>query len=194
MLAAYKITVDHYGRAYVLDEIYQGKDNGGEGLIVSAAAQEIKKLIGADNIKEIYAPPDLWNRQKDTGKSIAQLFYEHGVKLNKVSNSRVAGWLNLKEWLKVYADEKGEAVSDIRIFPCCKNLIRAMSELQVDKKDYNECSDSPHELTHAPDALRYFVSGRPVKAKTAQPLPKYDFSFQRPKKDAAGYGDKINFI
>ena len=194
MLAAYKIAVDNNNRAYVLEELYEGKDNGGKGHIVSEAAKHILKLIGKDHIKGIYAPPDLWNRQKDTGKSIAELFYENKVKLTRVSNDRAAGWLNLKEWLKIYTGEDGEPVSDLRIFSNCSNLIRTLADIQVDVKNPSDCMKDPHELTHAPDALRYFVSGRPKKANSKRPAPIYNFKSERPKNNGYGLGEKIKPI
>lgn len=194
MLAAYKIAVDNNNRAYILEEIYTGKDNGGDGLIVSQAAKEIQSLIGKDNVCYIYAPPDLWNRQKDTGKSIAELFYENGVKLTKVSNDRVAGWLGLREWLKVYDDETDTKTADMRIFSNCINLIRTLPELQYDPKNPADCMKEPHELTHAPDALRYFISGRPKKARKHDTKPVYNFKSERPKKDGIGYGETIKPI
>lgn len=194
MLAAYKIVIDNNNRAYVLEEVYEGKDNGGKGHIVSEAAKLIRDLIGKDKIKSIYAPPDLWNRQKDTGKSIAQLFSENGVKLTRVSNDRAAGWLNLKEWLKIYNGEDGEAVADLRIFAKCTNLVRALADIQVDSNNPGDCMKEPHELTHAPDALRYFVSGRPQKTPKPYKAPKYNFKSERPKSQCYGLGEKIKPI
>lgn len=194
MLAAYKIAVDNYNRAYVLDEIFEGKDNGGKGHIVSEAARRISELIGKDRIKSIYAPPDLWSRQKDTGKSIAELFAENGVKLTKVSNSRAAGWLNLKEWLKVYPGEDGEPVADLRVFANCTNLVRSLADIQVDVNNPSDCMTEPHLLTHAPDAIRYFVCGRPQKPKPRSVPPKYNFASERPKGNGYGIGEKIKPI
>jgi phage terminase large subunit len=194
MLAAYKIAVDNNNRAYVLEEVYEGKDNGGTGLIVSEASKRIKTLIAKDKIKSIFAPPDLWNRQKDSGKSIAELYHENGVKLTRVSNDRAAGWLNLKEWLRVYEGEDGRELADIRIFSNCINLIRALADLQVDSQNPNDCMKDPHELTHAPDALRYFVSGRPKKAARIASVPKYNFKSERPKTEGFGLGEKIKPI
>lgn len=194
MLAAYKIAVDNNNRAYVLEEVYEGKDSGGTGLIVSEASKRIKTLIAKDKIKSIFAPPDLWNRQKDSGKSIAELYHENGVKLTRVSNDRAAGWLNLKEWLRVYEGEDGRELADIRIFSNCINLIRALADLQVDSQNPNDCMKDPHELTHAPDALRYFVSGRPKKAARIASEPKYNFKSERPKIEGFGLGEKIKPI
>lgn len=70
-------------------------------LIVSDAVQTLKSYMRQDKYKYIYAPPDLWNRNRDTGKSTAELFWEGGIDLTKASNNRIAGWLNVKEWLRI---------------------------------------------------------------------------------------------
>lgn len=194
MLAAYKIALSSEGRAYVIAEVYEGKDSGGEGLIVSKAAAKIKELCGADDIRAVFAPPDLWSRQKDSGKSIARLFFENGVSLTKVSSSRVHGWSELKEWLEVYVGEDGERTARLQIFDCCKNLIRTLSSIQCDSANMSDCAKSPHELTHAPDALRYFVAGGPKFRPGSEPLRRYAFSSEKPKRSAAGLGDKIKII
>ena len=46
-------------------------------------------------------------------------------------------------------------------------LIRTLPQLQCDPHRPNDTAAEPHELTHAPDALRYFVAGRPF----APPVP-----------------------
>lgn len=179
MLAAYKIAVDGGGCAYVTDEIYEGKDNGGDGLIVSQAAGRVKELCGGDEIRAVFAPPDLWSRQKDSGKSIAGLFLENGVSLTRVTSARVAGWLALKEWLHKTEDGAGGYTARLRIFDGCQNLIRSMSLLQCDNQNPADCAGVPHELTHAPDALRYFIAGQPRPAEKEQLHYKYGFSFEK---------------
>ena len=51
----------------------------------------------------------------------------------------------------------------LRIFENCRNLIRTLPALQYDDKDPEDVANEPHELTHAPDALRgfciYWVAG-----------------------------------
>ena len=71
----------------------------------------------------------------------------------KLTPRREDGWLALKEWLKV---SKGE--SKLTISRKCKNLIRSMSQLMHDTKNPCDAATVPHEITHAPDALRYFAS------------------------------------
>ena len=194
MLAAYKIALDERRRAYVIAELYEGKDSGGEGLIVSEAAKRIKELIGSDDVRAVFAPPDLWNRQKDSGKSMARLFFENGISLTKVSASRVSGWMELKEWLRIYEDEQGARTANLRIFDGCKNLIRTLGLLQCDSTNPSDCARTPHELTHAPDSLRYFVAGGPKGTPERQMHYRYGFEFEKPKKGAYGVGDKINII
>lgn len=157
MFAGFFIAVDTQGKAYVYREIYK------PNLIISNAAKEI---LNADekNISAYYAPPDLYNRRQDTGKSVAEIFSEYGILLSKSENSRVQGWYNLKEWIMPYKDETGHMTANLVIFENCTNLIRTLPALTFDKSNPNDVANMPHEITHAPDALRYFVAGRPVPA------------------------------
>ena len=152
MLAALFIAVDEKGRAYVYDEIYES------GLIVSEAAEKIRRKSEGDTI--FIAPQDLWSRQKDSGKSIAELFAAGGVYLTRLCPERIAGWLALKEWLKT--DENGRAMMQIDVK--CKNLLRTLPLLMHDARRQGDAATEPHEITHAPDALRYFASFRVCNA------------------------------
>lgn len=159
MLAAYFIAVDSQGQAWVYKEIYES------GLIVSDAARRIRQYTAADeHIYQYFAPPDLWNRRQDTGKSAADIFAEHGVSLSKAENNRIAGWYDLREWLKPYTDEQGRMRAALTVFSNCENLIRTLPSISRDPANPNDTAATPHELTHAPDALRYFVAGRPLPA------------------------------
>lgn len=159
MLANYWIAVDPNNKAYVYKELYESN------LIISDAAKRIKEVNGDDVIYSKFAPPDLWNRRQETGKSAAQLFSENGEVLTKANNNRVQGWYNLKEWLKPYEDEQGIKTASLVIFKNCANLIRTLPQLQRDEKDPNDVATEPHELTHGPDAIRYFIAGRPSPHK-----------------------------
>ncbi|MFV0352206.1 MAG: phage terminase large subunit, partial [Oscillospiraceae bacterium] len=176
IFACYWMALDAYGRAWAYREIYTGKDNGGQGVLPSEAAQMIR--AHDDKVDGCIAPPDLWNRQKDTGRSIAEIFAEHGVYLRRADNSRVQGWLNLKEALRVQPDEHGKPAAGLRVFENCVNLIRTLPALQYNPDNPCDIADRPHELTHAPDALRYFFAGRP--AATARPLPPPDEDMPKP--------------
>lgn len=150
-LACLYIAVDTNGVAYVVNEVYQSN------LIISDAAAAI---IAGEPRKQkqwtTYAPPDLWSRSKDTGRSIEETFFQNGVTFTKSSNDRVAGWLSIHERLKPTGAEDGLPPARLQIFSSCRNLIRCISTLTTDEKNVNDCATEPHEITHLPDALRYF--------------------------------------
>lgn len=157
MLAGYWIALAPNGEAYVYREIYES------ALIVSVAAKKIREM-STEFVDEFIAPPDLWNRRQDTGKSAAEIFSDCGVALARANNSRVQGWYELKEWLLPRRCEDGAPRPRLRIFDTCENLIRSLLALQHDERDPNDAAKTPHELTHAPDALRYFAAARPRPA------------------------------
>ena len=54
----------------------------------------------------------------------------------------------------------------LTMFDTCRNLIRTLPALQHDKRNPSDTANTPHELTHAPDALRGYAATvhEPVKA------------------------------
>jgi hypothetical protein len=54
----------------------------------------------------------------------------------------------------------------LKIFSFCTELIKCLPALQTDHLRPSDCSTEPHEITHAPDALRGFAIYR------ARPTPK----------------------
>ena len=155
MLACYWVAMDPQGRAYVYRELYE------PGLVISDAAEKIAEL-SEEPVDGTFAPPDLWNRRQDTGQSVADIFGERGIWLTKATNDLVHGWLALHEWLKPGVDETGTPAAGLRIFESCRNLISCLPALCYDPKNPNDCANEPHEITHGPDAIRYFVAGRPA--------------------------------
>lgn len=168
MCATLWIAMDYHMNCYAYKELYE------PDLIVSEAARKINEMTD-EKIQIDYAPPDLWNRNKDTGKSTADIFAENGQYLTKADNNRVTGWLAVHEWLKIYKDEQGQPNSKLKIFSNCVNLIRTLPALQHDEKNPNDVAVEPHELTHIPDALRYFCTmwQSPLVAKKQKPKGTY---------------------
>jgi phage terminase large subunit len=157
MLAAYWVAVDGQNKCYFYKELYQS------GLVISDAAEALKRMtMPNEKIHSTLAPPDLWNRRQETGRSAEEIFRLNGVPLTKASNDRIQGWYNLKEWLKPFEDEQGVRTANLLMFKNCTNLIRCLPQILRDEKDPNDCSIEPHEVTHAPDAARYFTAGRIV--------------------------------
>ncbi len=148
MLACLWIATDNRGRFYVYRELHR------EGLIVSAAAKLIKEYSEGEEICEIFMPPDMHSRQKDSGLSMAELFYREGISGVCADNRRVPGWLAIKELL---APEKEGGTPRLQIFEGCQILISHLPSLRRDEKNGSDASVHPHEITHICDALRYFV-------------------------------------
>ena len=100
---------------------------------------------------------------------MAQLFADNGVFLTKLTSSRIDVWMCLKEWLKA---EKNTSPR-LKIFRSCSVLIRCLPQLMHDKDRPGDVSVTPHDITHAPDALRYFAvyaSMLPAAAKVETPV------------------------
>ena len=152
-------------------------------LIVSAAAKEILSASEGFEIYRTFAPPDLWSRQKDSGKSIAMLFEQHGVPLTSADNNRIGGWMALKEWLKVTVSPDGSEDARLKISRVCENLIRCLPSLLSDKKHIGDCSTEPHEITHLPDALRYFAVMQTVLPKSKTTVCIKDFTGKNRRKN-----------
>ncbi len=151
MLACYWFAVDDTGRAWCYRELKQ-KD-----LVVSDAARMILENTGInEHIDITFAPPDLWSRTKDSGKSMAELFMTNGVPLVKASNNRVQGWLQVKEFLKDSPDGKPGLI----FFRNCTGVIEDIQAIEVDDNNPNDCKKEPHDITHSNDAIRYFCVSR----------------------------------
>jgi phage terminase large subunit len=94
----------------------------------------------------------MWHRTQESGKTKAELFSQFGVTFTKTSNDRECGWLAVKELL--LGDTGGVK---LKFFPTCTEIIACLPQLTVDKLRPTDCANEPHEITHAPDALRGFA-------------------------------------
>jgi phage terminase large subunit len=189
MLANLWFAIDTYNNVYVYKELYESD------LIVSAAAKRIKEVNGNDTIKFKYAPPDLENRQKDTGKSIFDLFFENGESLIKSDNSRIAGWMAVKEWLRLIDTKDiatGEPIktSRLKIFSNCVNLIRTLPQLKQCEDNPNDVDTEPHEITHAPDSLRGFCIMRQAPTIEKKQSNDNDFFGKRQRETTKAFIDE----
>lgn len=132
-------------RVFLYKELYKSD------LIISEAARlllcHLDRQPGA-----IYAPPDLWNRRQDSGISAAQIFEKNGVTLTKVSAARESGWLAVKELL---CCNRGRPT--LTVSRRCPNTVRCMGAIMTSRTNAGDTANTPHELTHLPDAVRYFA-------------------------------------
>lgn len=142
------IAVDPAGRCYVYRQ-YAMSD-----LVVSEAARiQLEKTAPEENITFSIAPPDMWARNRESGKTQAAMFAENGVGLLRADNNRKQGWAALKELFKVQPD----GLPNLIIFNTCESLIDCIKCLMHDDNDPNDVAKKLHDITHGPDALRYFA-------------------------------------
>lgn len=163
-LACYWYAISPDRTIYVYRELCESS------LPIYEAAKRIREMTTEDeDIYATLAPTDLWSRSQETGKDKAQLFYENGVTLTKSSNDREAGWLAIKELLKPRAEADGRPT--LQIFRVCRELIKYLPALQFDPKRPTDTLVEPHEITHAPDSLRYLCIffARPNEVEREKP-------------------------
>lgn len=151
MLACYWWAIDPNGHCYIYREYCA------PNLIVSDAAREIREhTLPDENIVMTFAPPDMWNRSKDSGKTAAETFMMSGVPIVRADNNRVQGHLQIKEMLSDMGDEKPE----LMVFNTCRQIIDDIQAIQSDEKNPNDCAKQPHDVTHSVDGVRYFCVSR----------------------------------
>ena len=146
-LAVLWIAISPDGKSYVYREYCESN------LSISQAARAIlDRTPKNEDIYATLAPPDLWSRSQETGRTKASLFSEYGVNFTKTSNDRECGWLAIKELLAT-----GDGGARIKFFSQCTEIIKCLPALTIDKIRPTDCANEPHEITHAPDALRGFA-------------------------------------
>lgn len=150
-LACVWVAVDELNNYYVYREY------GEPDRIISDGAKDIIELSKDEYIQYTVAPSDIWARSQETAKSKADIFRENGLPLIKGNNNRETGWLALKDLLKVYDTDEDKKESRLKIFSSCVQLIEYLPSLQRDAKKPTDCMTEPHNITHLPDALRYFA-------------------------------------
>lgn len=199
MLAGYWVAIDEEGDLWIYRELYEGKDNGkgagGNGHIISAAAERIREKNGNDDIWEWLGPGDLDSRSRDSGETQADIFRRCGVPLRTERQNRAAGWMAVREYLAPKKHADGKERPRLHVFDSCRNLIRTLPELQYDPEHPDDILDADHEITHAPDALRVICSRfyNPSRAAERERDPlRENFTLQerRGGDTALGYGTR----
>ena len=157
-------SVNPHGRVFVYRELCE-KD-----LTISEAARRIREATPThEHIICTYAPADvLKTRDRVTGRNQGDIFAQNGLSLTMSNNDRKAGWLAVKEFLKIR--ESGHPI--LSIFSTCPTLIKHIAMLIHDDKNYGDVKTEPHLITHSPDSLRYFCiqwhADHPIKENEEQ--------------------------
>ena len=180
-LACLWIAIDERGNYYVYRE-YAKEDK-----VISEGARDIlfDTPEGEDIIYTV-APDDLWARSQESAKSKADIFRENGLTHFKGNRNRETGWLAVKELLSV---KNGE--SRLKIFSNCSGLIECLPALQRDNKRPTDCMTEPHDITHLPDALRYFCLQYVYPSKEPDKTTQFERELQKYKKKMLQQGGRI---
>lgn len=96
-----------------------------------------------------------WNRTGTTGPTIAETLLQAGHKLRPADKNRVAGKIQVHEYLKVQHSGRPK----MQIFNTCPNLIRELQTIPLSKTNPEDVDT--HASDHAYDALRYLIMSRP---------------------------------
>lgn len=152
------VAVDTDDRYYVFKELYQS------GLRDKEQAQTIVRHSEGMHVEYTVCDPTMRNKKGDSGRSAIENYNEGGVTLTEGSNSRVPGWMSVRNLLAKKADGKPGLV----IMENCHNLIRELEEAISD--DNNPEDVDTRGSDHAIDALRYFAMSRP-RASDAPAAP-----------------------
>lgn len=167
-----------------LNECFVYREYSEPNKIISNGTKEVLELTGNEQIHATYAPPDMWSRSQESGKSRADLFRQAGLIIQKSDNNRVAGWACIKEMLK--KNDDGDV--KLHIFNTCTELIKCISSIQHDEKKPDDCATVPHNITHLPDALRYFAIMHYRPNITTKPKQTINFEFEeKPKQRVVGH-------
>lgn len=174
--------VDTDGRCWLFR--YFEQDNL---VIKDAAKAALENTLPDENILITYAPPDMWNRSKDNGKTVAELFAQNDLPIVKSENNRQQGHLVVRNMLhnipltdpyviSMFPPNKAPSkMPGLMIFDTCVPVIQDLRDIQSDEKNPNDCAKQPHDVTHSVDMVRYFCISRVMPAEQkAEEEPDYD--------------------
>lgn len=153
MFACFWWAVDEDGRCWCIRELEE------KGLIVQeAAAKMLEHTLPNEKISITYAPPDMWSRQKDSGRTMAELFMQNGVSVVKSDNNRVQGHMLIKDMLAPIPLKdpfvkgmfpEGEApdkLPGLMFFDTVAQAFSDLKDIQADEKNPNDCAKTPHRI------------------------------------------------
>ena len=190
--AALWFATDEHGQTYC----YRGHES--VGTLVSDAGKLFRELSRNsdgtyEDIEFFVAPFDMWNKSQDTGIPKITTFAENcGIPYMEAGRDRESGWVQCKEYLK-YSAKKNEYNEQVVIqlprmlfFSTCGKILDFIPELQFDPKKPSDTMKEPHEITHSPDAWRYWCSTWQTGAVVRPEKKEYHFNIMKPKEE---YGE-----
>lgn len=150
------------------NELYgwNGKPNEGMRREASEVAQMIRSRIGNRKLTYIAADPSMW--KVDGGPSIAETMLRYGVVLRKADNSRLPGYIQVRQ--RINGDEDGPMLYATR--NCHDGFWRTMPDLVMDERKVEDVDTDQED--HAYDDARYACMSRPWMGTLKKPEKKPD--------------------
>ena len=161
--------VDYNNNLWLYRELYVQK------MTADIFARKVLELEHEDYINYGVLDASTWAKRGDVGPSIAETMIRSGCRWrpsDRSPKSRINGKLEIHKRLMVTDKEPG-----IRVFKTCKNLVRTLSTLPLDKNNQEDVDT--HAEDHAYDALRYGCMSRPTHPRYAsrfKPMFNQDFN------------------
>ena len=161
--------VDYNNNLWLYRELYVQK------ITADIFAKKVLELEHQDYINYGVLDSSTWAKRGDVGPSIAETMIRSGCRWrpsDRSPKSRINGKLEIHKRLMVTDKEPG-----IRVFKTCKNLVRTLSTLPLDKNNQEDVDT--HAEDHAYDALRYGCMSRPTHPRYAsrfKPMFNQDFN------------------
>ena len=123
-------------------------------------ATDLAQIIAEMELNDPMSVPGVldtacWNRTGQTGPTVGETLVKAGHKLRRADKNRVAGKIQIHEYLKVQQSGRPK----LQIFNTCPNLIRELQSIPLDKSNPEDVDT--HAPDHAYDALRYLIMSRP---------------------------------
>lgn len=154
------VAVSPEGRHVVFRELYQ------TGLRDKEQAELIKRL-SKEPVEYTVGDPAMSAKKSDSGTSAQENYLRAGVALISGSNSRVPGWMSVRNLLAL--DPQGKPYT--QIFESCRNFIRELEEAIHDDRNQEDVDTTGSD--HSLDAFRYFSMTRPTPGKTPDATDPY---------------------
>ena len=89
------------------------------------------------------------------GRSIADDFSAHGIRLVRADNERIPGWIQVKNRLKGV-----DGFPMLYFTEDCPDTYRTLQMMQTELTDVEDVADHPED--HLPDVVRYLCNARPL--------------------------------
>ncbi len=161
-LSCHWYSVDYDGNIYVVAEHYMSeRDIDYHSRMIHEISDRLAWHRNSNGMLEALIDSAANQTTLASSKSVADLFYEHGILVNTHVNKDVfTGIQRVKSYLK-----NGLGESKLYIFNTCTNLIREFKSYRWGK------GDAPIKVDdHSMDELRYYIMSRPEHKRIKEPL------------------------